>query len=287
MTFEQKNDKLANIQSQNNILDISSGFLHLAGDSLIPETISKKCLEDAKVLHQVDKKFIPVVAGRTLAVIDQHAADERIRLEELRQKVLSGEEKAITYLDAEQELVLPEIGYQLLHSYSEQIKDWGWICNIHAQNSESFRRSLDILNRPQMAVTLIAVPCILGVKLNDVDLLEFLQQLADTDGSSTIPPSVLRVLNLKACRGAIMFGDSLLPSECSLIVEELKHTSLCFQCAHGRPTTVPLVNLEALHNQIAKLRLMNERSSDEWHGLHRHKVCIERAAQRLNFARGI
>ncbi|KAG4403644.1 hypothetical protein GLYMA_01G158400v4 [Glycine max] len=282
-----KNDKLANIQSQNNILDISSGFLHLAGDSLIPETISKKCLEDAKVLHQVDKKFIPVVAGRTLAVIDQHAADERIRLEELRQKVLSGEEKAITYLDAEQELVLPEIGYQLLHSYSEQIKDWGWICNIHAQNSESFRRSLDILNRPQMAVTLIAVPCILGVKLNDVDLLEFLQQLADTDGSSTIPPSVLRVLNLKACRGAIMFGDSLLPSECSLIVEELKHTSLCFQCAHGRPTTVPLVNLEALHNQIAKLRLMNERSSDEWHGLHRHKVCIERAAQRLNFARGI
>ncbi|RDX87164.1 DNA mismatch repair protein MLH3, partial [Mucuna pruriens] len=282
-----KNDKLANIQSQNNILDISSGFLHLAGDSLIPETISKKCLEDAKVLHQVDKKFIPVVAGRTLAVIDQHAADERIRLEELRQKVLSGEAKTITYLDGEQELVLPEIGYQLLHSYSEQIKDWGWICNIHAQNSESFRRNLDILNRPQMAVTLIAVPCILGVKLNDVDLLEFLQQLADTDGSSTMPPSVIRVLNLKACRGAIMFGDSLLPSECSLLVEELKHTSLCFQCAHGRPTTVPLVNLEALHNQIAKLRLMNECSSDEWHGLRRLQVRIERAAQRLNSARGI
>ncbi|KHN41814.1 DNA mismatch repair protein mutL [Glycine soja] len=210
-----KNDKLANIQSQNNILDISSGFLHLAGDSLIPETISKKCLEDAKVLHQVDKKFILVVAGRTLAVIDQHAADERIRLEELCQKVLSGEAKAITYLGAEQELV------------------------------------------------------------------------ADTDGSSTMPPSVLRVLNLKACRGAIMFGDSLLPSECSFIVEELKHTSLCFQCAHGRPATVPLVNLEALHNQIAKLRLMNECSSDECHGLRRHTVRVERAAQRLNSARGI
>jgi len=68
--FVQKNDKI-DIQSQNNILDISSGFLHLAGDSLIPDTINKKCLEDAKVLHQVDKKFIPIVAGRTLAVIDQ------------------------------------------------------------------------------------------------------------------------------------------------------------------------------------------------------------------------
>ncbi|CAJ1930674.1 unnamed protein product [Sphenostylis stenocarpa] len=284
MTFAQKNDKLANIQCQNNILDISSGFLHLAGDSLIPETISKRCLEDAKVLHQVDKKFIPVVAGRTLAVIDQHAADERIRLEEFRQKVLSGEAKTVTYLDAEQDLVLPEIGYQLLHSYSEQIKDWGWICNIHAKNSESFRRNLDILKRQQIDVTLVAVPCILGVKLNDVDLLEFLQQLSDTDGSSTMPPSVIRVLNSKACRGAIMFGDSLLPSECSLLVEELKHTSLCFQCAHGRPTTVPLVNLEALHNQIAKLRLMNQSSSDKWHGLHKHKVSLERVAQRLTSA---
>ncbi|XP_061346039.1 DNA mismatch repair protein MLH3 isoform X2 [Gastrolobium bilobum] len=281
-----KNDKLIDIQSQNSILDISSGFLHLAGDSLIPETISKKCLEDAKVLHQVDKKFIPVVASRTLAVIDQHAADERIRLEELRQKVLSGEAKAVTYLDAEQELVLPEIGYQLLHSYSEQVKDWGWICNTHAQNSESFKRNLDILNRQPAAISLISVPCILGVNLNDADLLEFLQQLADTDGSSTMPPSVIRVLNLKACRGAIMFGDSLLPSECSLLVEELKHTSLCFQCAHGRPTTVPLVNLAALHNQIAKLGLMNECSNDKWHGLRRHKVCIERAEQRLCSARG-
>lgn len=71
VTFVQKNDKMVDIQSQNNILDISSGFLHLAGDSLIPETISKKCLENAKVLYQVDKKFIPVVAGSTLAVIDQ------------------------------------------------------------------------------------------------------------------------------------------------------------------------------------------------------------------------
>ncbi|GAU28111.1 hypothetical protein TSUD_223520 [Trifolium subterraneum] len=213
-----------------------------------------------------------------------HAGDERIRLEDLRQKVLSGEAKAITYLDAEQELVLPEIGYQLLHSYSQQIKDWGWICNVHTQNSETFRRNLDILNRQQMTITLVAVPHILGVNLNDVDLLEFLQQLADTDGSSTMPPSVVRLLNSKACRGAIMFGDSLLPSECSLLVQELRHTSLCFQCAHGRPTTVPLVNLEALHNQIPKLGLMNESSSNKWHGLQRHKVSIERAVQRLSSA---
>ncbi|XP_055802872.1 DNA mismatch repair protein MLH3-like [Solanum dulcamara] len=50
-------------------------------------------------------KFIPIVANTTLAIIDQHAADERIRLEELREKVLSGQKRTITCLDSEQELL--------------------------------------------------------------------------------------------------------------------------------------------------------------------------------------
>ncbi|KAK6258077.1 hypothetical protein SCA6_012551 [Theobroma cacao] len=130
------------------------------------------------------------------------------------------------------------------------------------------------------------VPCILGVNLSHVDLLEFLQQLADTDGSSTMPPSIIRILNSKACRGAIMFGDSLLPSECSLIVEELKQTSLCFQCAHGRPTTVPVVKLEALHRQIAKMQMKDGGPRELWHGLCRHRVSLERASLRLSAAGG-
>ncbi|KAI3426607.1 uncharacterized protein J3R85_009802 [Psidium guajava] len=280
----QKKCGSSEILGQTHVLDIASGFLHLAGDSLVPTSISRNCLVNARVLQQVDKKFIPVVAGGTLAVIDQHAADERIRLEELRRKVLSGEAKTISYLESEKELVLPEIGCQLLLNYGEQIKDWGWICNINAQGSRSFRMDINLLQRQPTVVTLLAVPCILGVDLNDVDLLEYLQQLADTDGASTMPPAVLRVLNFKACRGAIMFGDTLLLSECSLIVEELKRTSLCFQCAHGRPTTVPLVDLEALHKQVNRLCLPNDGPDDLWHGLHRCEVSLERAAKRLDVA---
>ncbi|KAF5181679.1 Dna mismatch repair protein mlh3 [Thalictrum thalictroides] len=283
---EYDRDISRNLPAQNDILDISAGLLHLGGGSVVPESITKDCLEDAKVLLQLDKKFIPIVAGATLAVIDQHAADERIRLEELRQKVLSGEGKSVAYLEAEQELVLPEIGYQLLLNYSEQIQNWGWICNAHPQGSGSFTRNLNLLHKRTSPVTLLAVPCILGVNLSDKDLLEFLEQLAETDGSSTLPPSVIRVLNYKACRSAIMFGDALLPSECSLIIEELKKTSLCFQCAHGRPTTVPLVNLEALRKQITNMNKWNRDSDEPWHGLHQHRPSLERATQRLISAGG-
>ncbi|VVB10172.1 unnamed protein product [Arabis nemorensis] len=269
------------LHDQDSVLDICSGILHLRSDeSLVPESINRHSLEDAKVLQQVDKKYIPIVACGTVAIVDQHAADERIRLEELRKKVLAGEARTVTYLSADKELVLPEMGYQLLQSYSEQIRDWGWICNINVEGSTSFKKNMSIIQRKPTPITLNAVPCILGVNLSDVDLLEFLQQLADTDGSSTVPPSVLRVLNSKACRGAIMFGDSLLPSECSLIIEGLKKTSLCFQCAHGRPTTVPLVNLKALHKQIAKLN-----SRQPWHGFQRREITLDRAMSRLDEAK--
>ncbi|KAK9164726.1 hypothetical protein Syun_005628 [Stephania yunnanensis] len=269
----------SNSYHEHDILDISSGVLHLAGVSLVPDSISKDCLNDSKVLLQLDKKFIPVVGGRILSVIDQHAADERIQLEELREKVLSGEGKTVAYLDAEQELVLHEFECQLLQNYAEHVKSWGWICNIH--HSGSFAKNINILHRQSSVATLVAVPCILGVNLTEKDLLEFLEQLAETDGSSNMPPSVLRVLNFKSCRGAIMFGDALLPSECSLIIEELKKTSLCFQCAHGRPTTVPLVNLGSLHKQIANMGLWNACSDQTWHGLRRHALSLDRAKQRL------
>ncbi|KAM0949892.1 putative ribosomal protein S5 domain 2-type [Dioscorea sansibarensis] len=271
--------------NNDDILDISSGLLHLTGSTLVPDSISRECLENARVLLQVDRKFIPVMAGDTLIIIDQHAADERIRLEELRRKVLSGEGNNVSYLDEEQDLILPEIGFQILHNYADQIQKWGWICNICTECSESFVKDMNLMNKRPHAVTLLAVPCILGIDLTDKDLLEYLEQLAETDGSSTLPPAVIRILNFKACRGAIMFGDSLLPSECSLIVEELKATSLCFQCAHGRPTTAPLLNMVSLHEQLTMLEVRHHAPQNAWHGLSQHKPSIDRARQRLASAK--
>ncbi|KAE8781957.1 mutL-like protein 3 [Hordeum vulgare] len=265
------------------ILNISSGPLHLSSSSLVPESIDKKCFEEARVLLQLDKKFIPVISGEMLLLVDQHAADERIRLEELRSKVLSDDDRGITYLDSEKEMALPEAGFQLFQKYAEQIQKWGWIINNPSTSSHSFKKNMNILRKQGRVVTLAAVPCILGVDLTGKDLTDFIQQLDESDGSSSIPAAVLRILNYKACRGAIMFGDALLPSECSLIIEELKATSLCFQCAHGRPTTVPIVNVASLRRQLARLGSPSGRSEAEepWHGLSQHEASLERARTRL------
>lgn len=254
---------------------------------------------EANVLQQLDRKYIVIVAQGNLAVVDQHAADERIRLEQLRKEVLEAEErKRITFLEYEEELVLPAGGVQLLQCYSNQIEKWGWRYKKVYHKEGPLRRKARHLHRSSCKAILTAVPCILGVDLTAEDLSEYIQQLVQTDGSSAAPSAVMRILNFKACRGAIMFGDTLLRSECALLVEELKRTSLCFQCAHGRPTIVPLVNLEALHRQLTKFdkashaRLLGNSSTTSggashysakcWHQLQKHRATLERAKMRLN-----
>ncbi|XP_059066058.1 uncharacterized protein LOC131059993 isoform X2 [Cryptomeria japonica] len=247
------------------------------------------------------KSWKHVIETSSPVLLIRHAADERIRLEQLRKEVLEAEErKRITFLEYEEELVLPVGGVQLLQSYSDRIEKWGWRYKIVSHKEGPFRRKAHQLHRSSCKAILTAVPCILGVDLTAEDLSEYIQQLVQTDGSSAAPSAVIRILNFKACRGAIMFGDMLLQSECALLVEELKRTSLCFQCAHGRPTIVPLVNLEALHRQLTKFDkashsgrgLLGNSSTTSgnaslystkcWHRLQKHRATLERAKMRLN-----
>jgi hypothetical protein len=70
-----------------------------------------------------------------------------------------------------------------------------------------------------------------------------------------------------------MFGQELGPKEGQQLLEKLAKTQLCFCCAHGRPTTAPLVHLSEYKGlrmqvgveQLQKSRLENRRLSV--HGL--------------------
>ncbi|PWZ38448.1 hypothetical protein Zm00014a_038171 [Zea mays] len=284
----------------------SSEFPDLNFSSLIPECVDKNCFEEARVLLQLDKKFIPVISGETILLVDQfyfqkrfnklcpfyccvqHAADERIRLEELRSKVVdstltrtaiqhclpfsySCTDVICRFYQKDMELVTwtlrrnclsLRLGFNCSRSMLSRFRNGAGSSAagaIHLNHSKS--RNMNILKRQVRLVTLVA--------------------LDETDGSSDMPPAVLRILNFKACRGAIMFGDPLLPSECCLIIEELKATSLCFQCAHGRPTTVPILNIASLHDELARLQMLSGRKAETWHGLGHHEPSLERAHMRL------
>ncbi|XP_069149892.1 DNA mismatch repair protein MLH3-like isoform X2 [Solanum lycopersicum] len=77
--------------------------------------------------------------------------------------------RTTSYLDSKQELVMPEIGYQLLHNCTDQIQNWVWICNIHSQASRSFTRNLNLIHKKPTFVTLLEAASLFAL----VDSAEF------------------------------------------------------------------------------------------------------------------
>jgi len=61
-----------------------------------------------------------------------------------------------------------------------------------------------------------------------------------------IPSSIYSILCSLACHKAVKFDDPLTLKECRDIVEQIPSLKFPFQCAHGRPTMIPLVNLTYL-----------------------------------------
>ena len=128
-------------------------------------------------------------------------------------------------------LTLTPREHALLHCHRQRLEQWGWVLR---EGRES-------------AVCLEAQPVIQSVDLGQKAMLEYAEVLEATSGGSTLgPPAVLRVLASKACRRAVMFGDALDLSQCQNVIHALAQCELPFQCAHGRPTLVPLIDLGSL-----------------------------------------
>ena len=87
-----------------------------------------------------------------------------------------------------------------------------------------------------------AVPMLFGIPLSVRDMRLYLQELCDRGAHlrSFRPSFVTRILNSLACKRAVKFGTKLDSAECRNLVRELAACTLPFQCAHGRPSVVPL-----------------------------------------------
>ena len=64
-----------------------------------------------------------------------------------------------------------------------------------------------------------------------------------------MPRLITDCLKHKACRQAIKFGDALTLEECRLIVRNLALCELPFQCAHGRPSVLPILRIRGDEQQ--------------------------------------
>ncbi|KAL3667427.1 hypothetical protein V7S43_007653 [Phytophthora oleae] len=218
--------------------------------------ISRSVLAKLQVIRQVDRKFILVRAatprGNVVLCIDQHAADERVRLEKLEEEMF-GRDGSLRRVEVEthEPAFVLRVNFkesQVLSHYEDLIRSWGFDFECIASGPEKMLfkcqgSKFEEKNR----VLLHATPKVEKRVANVDDFRDFIQLLAsvgETRPHSQIrPPVITRLLHSRACRSAVMFGDRLSLAQCQDLIEDLKTCQLPFQCAHGRPSVVPLAEI--------------------------------------------
>jgi DNA mismatch repair ATPase MutL len=240
--------------------------LAILGGTPVAE-ISRALLDNATVVEQWGKKFILAVsAAGDLFAVDQHAADERVRLEELRGALLAPPPRSrpargqppppspipTAVLGRPQRCQLTASELATLRANASLAWRWGWRWEDNAAPGATAGLTggaallaeddgVPLLSLGGDAgVSLTGLPTVEGTAMGAEALAEYLREIAAIGVTSAPPPALQRLLASKACRGAIMFGDLLSRDDCAALLSSLRRTQLPLHCAHGRPTAALL-----------------------------------------------
>ena len=244
--------KMEKSESNNNHLDLSNDLFHL-GFVQNKIKINKEDLIGITVINQVDNKFILTKMTRgQLVIFDQHAVDERIQLEELENhifmKIVDGRGFAFPNIEAQQLEKPIECSITLnemlqLQKYQTILESFKWRFTFSSQSTAAPKNSAQSIESNHLLLQITQIPLVLGVPIdNKHDLFDFLSELGEITNPHLVTPKCIQyILHSKACRGAIMFGQSLSKQECYKLIGKLCLTRFPFQCAHGRPSIFPLL----------------------------------------------
>ena len=274
------------------------GKRHTLPGSLNDVCFEGNLLRKAEVVGQIDNKFIACLmdvvtrdsaerAQTHLVLVDQHAADERVGLEQIEDGVLvqgpfhnctmSACRRSNRCTVVRSSTVAPlavQLGREelaLCRSYENHLRHIGvCVAQVNLENGLLLVETL-----PEQLLRAAG-----GTGLDEhsslADLAACLVQEELAFWSSSggvlrqIPPVLRRAMASHACHGAVRFGDSLSRFECSELVCNLSSCRLPFQCAHGRPSVVPLLDIHKLDCRPPPKKLNFSRLKSRWAHMHKN-----------------
>lgn len=181
--------------------------------------------DDLRVLGQVGGTYIVVEGRQGLYLVDQHAAHERVLLEELQTSLAA--EGARQPLIVPQVIDLPPLQAADPEELCALLQGWGF-------ESEAFGPD---------ALLIRSVPAVLAARRPLEVLAAALGSLGQRASAAWRDQLGIEL----ACRSAVKAGDPLAPEEMAALVRRLGEARLGEACAHGRPTAILLS-----HGQLAR-----------------------------------
>ncbi|MFH0919224.1 MAG: DNA mismatch repair protein MutL, partial [Fibrobacterota bacterium] len=178
-------------------------------------------LSAGQVIGQFRGTYILCEAGEELILIDQHAAHERIRFEQLKHQ-------AATSRKDSQRLLIPQtvdLGHRQAAALSEILAG---LQNI-GLDVEPFGGSTFVVK---------AVPAVLAGREIAPLIREVAETLVETGFGAGIEKTLEACLVVMACHGTLRANRSLSEMEMQHLVEQLGQCHDPSHCPHGRPTWI-------------------------------------------------
>ena len=173
-------------------------------------------------LYQYKDTYIVATDGEKLAIIDQHAAHERVIYDQLSSAVVSS--------IGSQPLLSPE-NIELDHKAVLALKD-----NLDYLKSLGF----DLEEFGAKSYLLRAVPAVVvktGTKQLLFDIIAELQELGSSAQLETKQENIRKTI---ACKAAVKAHDKLSAQEMNQLIKDLYATKNPLTCPHGRPTIIQI-----------------------------------------------
>jgi len=180
-------------------------------------------LAEWRLVGSLWNTYLLLTAGDRLALVDQHAAHERITFERLRASLDAGQVRA-------QRLLVPvqlELEAELTAAAEE-----------HAAELQAMGFELEPFGPRALGVR--AVPALLAAAPVAGLVRDVLDELRDTGQGSAFAARREAVLMRMACHGSVRAGDVLGEAEVRALLAELARIDFAGTCPHGRPVLVEL-----------------------------------------------
>jgi DNA mismatch repair protein MLH3 len=185
-------------------------------------------------LNQVDRKFLLVRNKTHIFALDQHAVAERILKNQHLCEFESG--LLIKSIEISFDLNVSPSDFLLIKEKELALNHWGFHFSYPTQYMGFMTSNLKIHFHKSLEI--------LGETIPPTNWKYF-------EKIGIIPSIVMDIINSKSCRRAIMFGDVLNRETCQNMLLELSKCKNPFQCAHGRPSIVPLTDFSIFEQNVS------------------------------------
>jgi DNA mismatch repair protein MutL len=214
--------------------------------------LSGRTLRAATVVGQLHKMFIVLLVPRDpaqngnspfLALVDQHAAAERISLTSIMAGIRAGDQAVLSASPLPPQAVVPIPPSSIARAGTRRLlrlEQLGWRFYPPSVAGQDFSATIGSCSSAPN-VTLTHTPRLCGIVLPPASVTQALEPTW-----SSLPAPLVSAAADASCRLALKAGQELTMQKMTLLIKELAQCPHPLRCSHGRPTVLALCHIKSV-----------------------------------------